>query len=166
VRAVTPPVSVGKDVDQIADAIRALPLIDQRIGTFAGEFALPRRPQARFDARTVGFGVGQKAAWQLNGTELAPPGGSVSLGGAGTAKYEISGTSVTITLEVNTAVEMLLKVTVVDDAAHAASAERCVHYEPRCTGRGRLTPVWHDYQTAWLTNFGVVEVPPPAPVIL
>ena len=166
VRAVTPPAAVGKGFDQIADAIRALPLIDQRIGTFAGEFAWPRRPQARFDARTVGFGTGQKAAWQLNGTPLAPPSGNVTLGGAGTAKYEISGTSVTLTLAVNTAVEMLLAVTVVDEAAHAASAERCVHYELRCTGRGRLTPVWHDYQSAWLTNFGVVEVPPPAPVIL
>ena len=41
---------------------------------------------------------------------------------------------------------MLLSVTVVDDAAHAASAQRCVHYEPLCTGRGRLTPVWGDYQ--------------------
>ena len=85
---------------------------------------------------------------------------------AGTAKYEINGTSVTLTLEVNTAVEMVLAVTVVDDAAHAASTERCIHYELRCTGRGRLTPGWRDYQTAWLTNFGVVEVPPPAPVIL
>ena len=166
VRAVTPLTAAGKDVDLIADAILALPLIDQRIGTFTGEFALSRRPQARFDARTVGFGTGQKAAWRLNGTALAPPSGSVSLGVAGTAKYEISGTSVTLTLEVNTAVEMVLAVTVVDDAAHAASTERCIHYELRCTGRGRLTPVWRDYQTAWLTNFGVVEVPPPTPVIL
>ena len=56
---------------------------------------------------------------------------------------------------------MLLSVTVTDDAAHVASAERCVHYEPQCTSRGRVTPVWSDYQTAWLTNFGVVEVPTP-----
>jgi hypothetical protein len=47
-----------------------------------------------------------------------------------------------------------------------ASAERCVHYDPHCRGGGRVTPVWTDYQTAFLTNFGVVEVPTPGPVIL
>jgi hypothetical protein len=168
VRAVAPvtPATLSSRVDPVAEAIRALPLIDQRIGTFVGDYALGRRPKARFDARTVGFGNGRKAAWQLNGTALSAPGGSVDLGGGTKAQYEITGTSVTITLTANTAIEMRLSVTVVDDAAHAASAQRCVRYDPRCTGRGRVTPVWVDYQKTFAKNFGVVEVAPPAPVIL
>ena len=149
VRAVTPVTPASRVVDSIGEAIRALPLIDQRIGTFVGEYAWARPPRARFDARTVGFGKGQKAAWQLNGTALTAPGGAVDLGGGAKAKYEITGTSVTITLTVNTAIEMRLSVTVVDDAAHAASAQRCVRYEPSCTGHGRVTPVWTDYQKTW-----------------
>ena len=46
------------------------------------------------------------------------------------AHYELVGTSVNLTLTVSQAVEMLLAVTVVDDAAHVASAERCLHYDP------------------------------------
>ncbi|OOK77562.1 hypothetical protein BZL29_3946 [Mycobacterium kansasii] len=70
-----------------------------------------------------------------------------------------------LTVQAGKPVEMLLSVTVVDEEAHVASAERCVHYEPRCVNRGRLTPAWRDYRTAWATNFGVVEVPAPRPVI-
>ncbi len=165
---VQPSAATTKDIDTVAEAIRALPLIDRRIGTFVGDVVLPRRPIGRFDARTNGFGAGQQAKWQLNGTGLAGTNGQVDLGGGSMAKYEITGNSVILTLTANKPVEMLLSVTVVDDAANVASAERCVHYEPRCPRRVRLTPTWRDYQTAWVTNYGVVEVPTPtpAPVIL
>lgn len=161
VRAVTPAL---RPVDSVADTIRTLPLIDQRIGKFVGEYTWARRPQGRFDARTVGFASGRTAAWQLNGTALSAPGGSVDVGGA-TADYEISGTGVTITLKADKTVEMRLSVTVVDEAGHAASAERCVRYEPHCKGSGRVTPVWADYRRAWAENFGVVEIDSPATVL-
>jgi hypothetical protein len=163
---VAPSSTPAKGVDPVTEAIRALPLIEQRIGNFVASVVRPRPTTARFDAKTNGFGTGQQAKWQLNGTGLGGPSGDVDLGGGANAHYELVGTSVNLTLKVSTAVEMLLSVTVVDDAAHVASAERCVHYDPHCPGGGRVTPMWTDYQTAFLTNFGVVEVPTPAPVIL
>jgi hypothetical protein len=166
VRAVAPATTADKGVDPVLEAICALPPTQRRIGNFVASVVRPRSTQARFDAKTNGFGAGQQAKWQLNGTGLGGPSGQVDLGGGSTAKYELVGTSVILSLNANTAVEMLLSVTVVDDAAHVASAERCVHYDPRCPGGGRVTPVWTDYQTAFLTNFGVAEVPTPAPVIL
>jgi len=167
VRAMVPaPAAATKGSDAIKDAILALPLIDRRIGTFVGPIVRPRRPEGRFDAVTSGFGPGQKANWQLDGNELQGTSGQQDLGGGAVAHYQITGTTLLLTIDANAPVEMLLSVTIVDEAAHAASAQRCVHYEPRCTGRGRLTPTWSDYRTAWLTNYGVVEVPTPAPVIL
>ena len=166
VRTVAPANTPAKGVDPVTEAIRALPLIEQRIGNFVASVVRPRPTTARFDAKTNGFGTGQQAKWQLDGTGLGGPSGDVDLGGGAKAHYELVGMSVNLTLNVNTAVEMLLAVTVVDDAANVASAERCVHYDPRCPGGGRVTPVWTDYQMAFLTNFGVVEVPTPAPVIL
>jgi hypothetical protein len=161
VSAMVPTPASVKGVDSVKDAILALPLIDRRIGTFVGPTVRPRRPQGRFDAVTSGFGPGQKANWQLDGTELTGTSGQQDLGGGAIAHYQITGTTLLLTIDATQAVELLLSVTVVDDAAHAASVQRCVHYEPLCTGRGRLTPVWSDYRTAWLKNFGVVEVPTP-----
>ena len=163
VRAMAPSPALLKGADPVRDAVHALPLIDRRIGTFVGPIVHPRRPQGRFDAVTSGFGPGQKANWQLNGAELAGSDGQQDLGGGAVAHYQVNGTTLLLTVDATAEVEMLLSVTVVDDTAHAASAQRCVHYQPMCTGRGRLTPVWGDYQQAWLTNFGVVEVPTPTP---
>ena len=165
VSAMVPTPASLRGVDSVKDAILALPLIDRRIGTFAGPIVRPRRPQGRFDAVTSGFGPGQKANWQLDGTELTGTSGQQDLGGGAIAHYQITGTTLLLTIDATQAVELLLSVTVVDDAAHAASVQRCVHYEPLCTGRGRLTPVWSDYLTAWMKNFGVVEVATPTPVI-
>ncbi|OSC36917.1 hypothetical protein [Mycobacterium decipiens] len=165
VRAMVPAPASARDVDAVKEAIRALPLIDRRLGTFVGPIVRPRRPQGRFDAITSGFGPDQKANWQLNGDELAGTSGQQDLGGGAVAHYQIDGTTLLLTVATNEPVEMLLSVTVVDEAAHAASAQRCLHYEPRCTSRGRLTPTWRDYRRAWSTNFGVVEVLAPAPVI-
>lgn len=161
--AAAPPALKGADT--VNDAIRALPLIDRRIGTFVGTMVRPMRPQGRFDAVATGFGPGPQAKWQLDGTALGAASGQVDLGGAAMAHYRITGTSLLLTVQAAKPVEMLLSVTVVDDGAHVASAERCVHYEPRCVSRGRLTPAWSDYRTAWATNFGVVEVAAPHPVI-
>jgi hypothetical protein len=169
VRAMVPAPASAKGVDTVKDAIRALPLIDRRIGTFVGPIVRPRRPQGRFDAITSGFGPGQKADWQLDGAELAGTSGQQDLGGGAVAHYQVTGTTLLLTIDAAEPVEMLLSVTVVDDAAHAALAQRCVHYEPRCTGRGRLTPTWSDYRTSVrgdVKNFGVVAVPTPAPVIV
>lgn len=165
VRAMVPTPAATKGMDNVAEAIRALPLLDQRIGNFVGSVVRQRRAQGRFDANTNGFGPARQAKWQLDGSGLAGTSGQVDLGGGAVAHYQLTGTSLILTLDASKPVEMLLSVTVVDDAAHVASAERCVHYEPRCTGPVRLTPMWSDYRTAWLTNFGVVEVPTPAPVI-
>jgi hypothetical protein len=165
VRAVVP-TPAAEGVDPVTEAIQALPLIDQRIGTFVGTVVRPMGSQARFDGVTSGFGPGQRAEWQLDGTGLAGASGQVDLGGGLAAQYQVAGMSLLLTVDADEPVEMLLSVTVVDDNANVASAERCVHYEPRCTSRGRLTPVWNDYQSAWLTNFGVVEVPTPTPTIV
>ena len=164
VRAVVP-TPAAKGVDPVAEVILALPLIDRRIGTFVGTVVRPMPPQGRFDAVTSGFGSGQQAKWQLDGTGLGDTSGQVDLGGGSVAHYQLTGKTLLLTVDATKPIEMLLSVTVTDDAAHVASAERCVHYEPQCSSRGRVTPVWSDYQTAWLTNFGVVEVPTPAPVI-
>jgi hypothetical protein len=163
-----PPVNVDAPVDPVKEAILTLPLEQQRIGTFVGSVVQQMHPVGRFDAKTDGFGHGQKARWQLNGEGLAGHHGDVSLGGGATAHYEIVGKSLILTVHADKAVEMLLSVTVVDDAAHVASTERCVHYDPECSHDGRLTPTWGEYQTAWLTNFGIAEVPvpPPPPIIL
>jgi len=168
VRAMVPPASVVGDttIDPVKEAVLALPVEQRRIGTFVGSVIRPVHPVGRFDAKTNGFGHGQKARWQLNGTGLGGHHGDVPLGGGATAHYEIVGKSVILTLDATTPVEMLLSVTVVDDAAHVASTERCIHYDPQCTHDGRLTPPWADYQTAWLTNFGIAEVPVPPPIIL
>lgn len=160
---VAPPPARG--ADSVKDAIRALPLIDRRIGTFVGTVVRPMRPQGRFDAIATGFGPGLEAKWQLDGTALGAASGQVDLGGGAIAHYRITGTTLLLTVQAGKPVEMLLSVTVVDEEAHVASAERCVHYEPRCVGRGRLTPTWSDYRAAWATNFGVVEVPAQQPVI-
>ncbi|KAA1249634.1 hypothetical protein F0Q45_14120 [Mycobacterium simiae] len=165
VRAMASTPASVKGVDTIKEAILALPLSDRRIGTFVGPIVRQMRAQGRFDAVATGFAPDYKVNWQLDGNELTGTSGQQDLGGGAIAHYQITGTTLLLTLDTTEPVEMLLSVTVVDAAAHAASAQRCVHYEPRCTGRGRLTPVWSDYRTAWLTNFGVVEVVAPAPVI-
>jgi hypothetical protein len=166
VRAMVPPAVVDASVDPVKEAILALPVEQQRIGTFVGSVIHQVHPVGRFNAKTDGFGPGQKARWQLNGEGLGGHHGDVSLGGGATAHYEIVGKSLVLTVHADKAVEMLLAVTVIDDVAHVASTERCVHYDPQCTRDGRLTPAWPEYQTAWLTNFGVAEVPVPPPVIL
>jgi hypothetical protein len=50
-----------------------LPPTQRRIGNFVASVVRPRSTQARFDAKTNGFGAGQQAMWQLNGTGLAGP---------------------------------------------------------------------------------------------
>ena len=165
VTAMVPAAAAVKGVDTLKQAIQALPLIDQRIGTFVGTVVWLRQPQGRFDAVTSGFGPGQEAKWQLDGTGLGGASGQQDLGGGKTAHYQIAGTALLLTIDAKEPVEMLLSVTVVDEGGRVASAERCVHYDPKCTSRSRLTPPWRDYQSAFLANFGVVEVPTPAPVI-
>ncbi|BBX72985.1 hypothetical protein H7H78_14635 [Mycobacterium shinjukuense] len=101
------------------EKIRTLSPLDRRIGTFVGTVVHPMRRQGRFDAGTSG---------------------QQGLGGGAVAHYQITGTSLLLTIDATGPVEMLLSVTVVDEAAHAASAQRCVHYEPPCSRHGRLTP--------------------------
>src|SRR5262249_13040128 len=123
VTAMVPAAAPVKGVDALQQAIQALPLIDQRIGTFVGTGVPPRRPQGRFDAVTSGFGPGQEAKWQLDGTGLAGTSGQQDLGGGKTAHYQIGGTSLLLTIDAKVPVEMLLSVTVVDDGGRVASAE-------------------------------------------
>ena len=163
VTAMVPAAAAVEGVDTLKQAIQALPLIDQRIGTFMGTVVWLRQPQGRFDAVTSGFGPGQEAKWQLDGTALGGASGQQDLGGGATAHYQIAGTALLLTIDATEPVEMLLSVTVVDEGGRVASAERCVHYDPKCTSQSRLTPPWRDYQSAFLTNFGVVEVPTPTP---
>ena len=88
---------------RLLEAIRALPPTQRRIGNFVASVVRPRSTQARFDAKTNGFGAGQQAKWQLNGTGLGGPSGQVDLGGGSTAKYELVGTSVILSLNANKA---------------------------------------------------------------
>lgn len=151
------PAATDPTHDSVHDAISALRIDQRRIGVFVESVNGVRNPVGRFDAQTDGFGPGRKAIWQLNGTGLANVTGEVAIGAA-QVKYELVGTSVILTVKAQGEVEMLLDVTVTDDAAHVASVQRCVHYDPRCPRRPRVTPRWMEYRDAWLTNFGVAEV--------
>jgi hypothetical protein len=152
------PAAGARPVDPIRQAILAAPIEARRIGTWIGETVHVAHPTGRFDATTDGMGQGQVVRWQVDGTGLAGADGDVDLGGGVAAKYHLAGKSLVLTMTADHAVEMLLSVTVVDDAGQAVSSERCVRYEPECKGEGRLTPMWSEYQAAWLSHFGVAEV--------
>ena len=169
VTALTPAPATGTTpVDPVTTAILALPADQRRIGRWVGPIVNRTNRVATFEAKTDGMGPGQRARWQLNGSPLEVHShGDVDLGGGAKVHYHVRGRRLDLTMDSDHAVELLLAVTVVDDRGDVASAERCIHFEPTCSHNGRVTPPWADYQTAWLTNFGVVEVaPPPPPVVI
>jgi hypothetical protein len=169
VAALNPAPATGTTtVDPVTAAILALPADQRRIGRWIGPIVNRTNRSATFDAKTDGMGPGQRARWQLNGTPLEIHShGDVDLGGGAKVHYHVHGKHLDLTMDSDHAVELLLAVTVVDDRGDVASTERCIHFEPTCKRDGRVTPPWADYQTAWLTNFGVVEVePPPPPVVI
>ena len=122
----------------------------------------PTRPVGRFDAVTSGLGSGLTAHWQVNGKALKGSDGDINLSAGVKAHYHLAGTSLVLSVTANRLVEMLLSVTVTDGDGNSASAKRCVRYEPTCLGLVRYTPAFAEYRSAWLTHFGIVEVPVPA----
>jgi hypothetical protein len=153
------PALTGGPSDANPQAVSPVPLGERRIGRWWGEFVTATNPAGRFDAVTSGMGSGQTASWQVDGRALRNHDGDVDLGGGVTAHYHLAGTSLVLTLTADRSIEMLLSVTVTDTEGNSASSKRCVRYEPACTGTARFTPAFGEYRSAWLTHFGIVEVP-------
>jgi hypothetical protein len=77
--------------------------------------------------------------------------------------YEAAGKRLVVRPKTESDLELLLTATVVD-ATQTLTTQRCVRYEHRCTSKDvRQVPTFREYQTAWRTHFGVVEVPVPVP---
>ena len=163
-RAIAVMVPAGADgpADPVGQAVSALPLEERRIGRWQGPAVTPTRPVGRFDAVTSGLGSGLTAHWQVNGKALKGSDGDINLSAGVKAHYHLAGTSLVLSVTANRLVEMLLSVTVTDGDGNSASAKRCVRYEPTCLGLVRYTPAFAEYRSAWLTHFGIVEVPVPA----
>ncbi len=153
VRSMLPPALVEEE------ALRAIPFAERRIGRWVGVGAIRSYGVGRFDAITQGFGSDLKVWWSINDTALVEPEGDISLPGAG-LHYQVNGKRLVVTPRAEKEVEFLLTATAVDQAGLTLTVRRCVRYQPICkTLDVRDTPKWTEYQTAWLTNFGVVNVP-------
>lgn len=163
-RAIAVMVPAGADgpADPVGQAVSALPLEERRIGRWQGPAVTRTSPVGRFDAVTSGLGAGVTAHWQVNGKALRGRDGNINLSTGVRARYHLAGTSLVLSVTGNRLVEMLLSVTVSDGDGNSASAKRCVRYEPTCPGPVRYTPGYAEYRSAWLTHFGIVEVPVPA----
>lgn len=141
------------------EALRAIPLVDRRIGRWVGTAVYPAHGVGRFDAVTQGFGADVKVWWSINDTGLSENEGDIPLPGAA-VHYEVDGKRLLVTPKAEKEIEFLLTATAIDESGQTLTVRRCVRYKPMCkSGNVRYTPKWTEYQTAWLTNFGVVSVP-------
>jgi len=156
------PAATEGPADPVGQAVSALPLAERRIGRWQGPEVTPARPVGRFDAVTSGLGPDLTAHWQVNGRALKGSDGNINLSAAARAHYVLAGTSLVLSVTSKQPVEMLLSVTVTDSNGNSATAKRCVRYEPTCARLVRYTPTFAEYKSAWLTHFGIVEVPAPA----
>jgi hypothetical protein len=146
-----------------ADAVRAgafdaIALDDRRIGRWVGTVVRRSTGVGRFDAVTQGVGEGATVRWAINEHGIGDGEGAVQVGDV-TVEYEAAGKRLVVRPKTEADLEMLLTATVVD-ATQTLTTQRCVRYEHRCTSTDvRQVPTWREYQIAWQTHFGVVEVP-------
>lgn len=140
-------------------AFRAIPLADRRIGRWLGTAVYPSHGVGRFDAVTHGFGAEVNVWWSINDVSLAGSEGDITLPGA-TLHFRVDDKRLVVTPDTEKELEFLLTVTAVDEVGQTLTTRRCVRYQPTCKSDDvRHTPTWTEYQTAWLTNFGVVKAP-------
>jgi hypothetical protein len=150
-----------------ADAVRArsfdaIAIEDRRIGRWVGTVVRRSTGVGRFDAATQGIAEDASVRWAINEHAIGDGEGEVQVGDA-TVAYEAAGKRLVVRPKTESDLELLLTATVVD-ATQTLTTQRCVRYEHRCTSKDvRQVPTFREYQTAWRTHFGVVEVPVPVP---
>ena len=45
-----------------------------------------------------------------------------------------------------------------DDAGEVIEAQRCVRFEPGCSGDIRVFPTWPEFREVYVSHFGVAEL--------
>jgi len=146
-------------VDRKLLDLDAIPLEHRRVGSWVGT-ATGRGGTGRFTASAQGFGAGLAIRWRVNDKALDRESGTVDAGGV-RLRYTVTGRTVTLTTTSRTAFEFLLTAVATDDAGEVVEAQRCVRFEPGCSGDIRVFPVWRDFQEVYLSHFGIAELTAP-----
>ena len=137
----------------------AIPLEHRRVGQWVGT-ATGHGGTGRFTASAQGFGTGLEIRWRVNDKGLDRDKGTVDAGGV-RMRYTVEGRTVTLTTTSKTAFEFLLTAVATDDAGEVIEAQRCVRFEPGCSGDIRVFPTWPEFREVYVSHFGVAELAAP-----
>ncbi|MBI5812157.1 MAG: hypothetical protein HZB27_06040 [Meiothermus silvanus] len=129
-----------------------------RLGRWKGTLVRPTSQTGHFRATVENFSGKLSYHWQVAGTDLLDPQGSLEIDGE-KATYQVDRDHLILTLKSRRLLEFLVKVTVNDEAGNAMSASKCVRFDPVCKREVNVIPSVTLQVAAFHEHFSVVRLP-------
>ena len=129
-----------------------------RLGRWRGTLVRPTSQTGHFRATVENFSGKLSYHWQVAGTDLLDPQGSLEIAGE-KATYQVDRDHLILTLKSRRLLEFLVKVTVNDEAGNAMSASKCVRFDPVCKREVNVIPSVTLQVAAFHEHFSVVRLP-------